>query len=180
MSDEPTTRATRPTDDSMDVVAEARSLRRRLLFWKRAAYLLLGLALVIAVVLGNRTTIRCRECEQALTHYAELVSKARLEQQPPEVVVSVWADLDPGEVALSPGHYALFVQNWFQPPGPEETRPLAMCGDSHVRLLNRGRHVLYRDAQRTFVRWVDEDEAQRLLKQIPRIGRIPPLSISKD
>lgn len=176
MSEDRSDLNSRRVDDSMDVVAEARSLRRRLLFWRRSAYLLLGLALVIAVVLGHRTTIRCRECEQSLAHYAAEARRIGLAQQPLEVVVPTWADLDPANVGLSPSHYALFVHNWVQRPLPGEFVPLAICGDSHVRLFNRGRYVLFRDEQRTYIKWIDESEAGSLLKSLPRSGRLRPLS----
>ncbi|MBN2561362.1 MAG: hypothetical protein JXQ75_10580 [Phycisphaerae bacterium] len=161
-------------DDSIAFYVEAQGLRRKLIFWRRAAWLLLGIALLISVVVWQRTTVRCRECRRALQHYAEMAHTHHLDQEPAEVLESQWQNFAKGPADLSAAHYALIVQNWLQTPPPGESLPLAICRDSHVGFFTRSRHVLFRDdAGRYTIKTLTEDEASPILAQIRQDDRSP-------
>jgi hypothetical protein len=128
-------------------------------FWQRAAWLLIGLVLLILVVAWQRTTVRRRECRQALEHHAEAARAVRLEQETVETLGSQWRQLDRGPVNFSSGHYALIAQNWLQTLEPEGSLPVAVCRDSHAGIISRGRHVLFREEGGMRVEWLAEEKA---------------------
>jgi hypothetical protein len=157
------------TEDAEQLVAEARSLRRRLLFWKRLGFFVLGLALFLAFLSWQRTTIRCRECVEALQRYTGMAQQARLETSVAETLQSQWEHFARGPVKLDAAHYLLIPENWRQIPAAGESLPLAICRDSHVSFIARGRYVLYRDAQSHItIKWLSEEEAAPILARAKR------------
>ena len=166
MSDTTRTPFTANGNDTVDIAAQARSLRRKLLFWRRVLLFVVGVAIIVVLVAWQRTTIRMRECAQALQHYAELAKASTLELGPPEAFEAQWQRLPKDRLSVSASHYSPLVQNWVRRAGPGEALPLAVCRDSHVVFLTRGRHVLYRDDQRDYVKWISEEQAEDILKGI--------------
>jgi hypothetical protein len=159
-----------PKDDSIDLAAQARSLRRTIVFWRRLAWLVLALALIVVVVAWQRTTVRCRECQQSLQQYGKTAVDLRLDREPAEVFEAQWQQLGKNWAGFSAGHYELLVQNWLRTPAPGEVIPLAVCRDSHVAFfLGRGRHVLFREPGKPVnVKWLSEEEARPLLERVRR------------
>ena len=155
-------------DEPIDPNSQARALRRRLTFWRRTAWLLFGIGVLVFVVTWHRGTVRRRECRQSLEWYARQAADSKLDQAPSEVLESHWRRLSKGEVNLSAGHYALIVQNWLQTPPPGESLPLAACRDPHVAIFTRGLHVLFRDENGTYIEWLAEDEAAPILARLRR------------
>lgn len=163
--------STRPSlpangNDYLDPAAEALSLRRKVLFWRRALLFVLGLAVLVVAVAWQRTALRSRECAHALRHYAELVQSSGLDRLSTEAFEIQWQRLSREGVNVSPTHYRPIPYNWMRRPAPNEVLPLAVCRDSHIAFLSRGRHVLFRDDQKTYVQWISEKEAELLLKGI--------------
>ncbi len=145
--------------DSVDLRTEARSLRRKVVFWRRAAFFLLGSVALFLVVAWQRTTVRRRECQQAITHFAEEARISKLDQVAVELLESQWEHLAKGPVKLEASHYEVFVQNWLQTPASGKSLPLAICRSSHPGILARGRHLLSRDERGMHIEWLAEEEA---------------------
>ena len=150
-------------DDEPDVVAESRSLQRKLIFWRRTAGMLLGMALVVGVVLWQRAEVQRQACAESLTYYAKLAHDTHLEEQPVRLLEAQWQTLNQLPKAeprsTSPRHYSLLVDHWHQTPRAGESLPLAVCNYPHFGLLAKGRHVLYHDSNGFHVEWVNEDIA---------------------
>jgi hypothetical protein len=150
-------------DDEPDVVAESRGLQRKLVFWRRAAGMLLGIALIVGIVLWQRAELQRRACAESLNYYAKLARETHLEEQPPRLLEAQWQTLnrlpkaDPKPV--SPKHYSLIVDNWDQTPRAGDSLPLAVCNYPHWGLFAKGRHVLYHDGNGFHIEWVAEDLA---------------------
>jgi hypothetical protein len=155
------------SEDEPDVLAESRSLQRKLVFWRRAAGLLVGIAVVVLIVFWQRAELRRRTCADSLAYYAKLAQKAHLEKQPPGLLDAQWQSLDQMAGAeskpVSPKHYSLIVENWGQTPRPGESLPLAVCNHTHLGLFAQGRNVLFRDADGYHVEWLSEDRAAPIL-----------------
>ncbi len=158
----------RRTNDSLGQVAEARSLQRKVAFWQRTAWLLIGLVLLILVVAWQRTTVRRRECRQALEHYAGAARTAGLDQETTETLESQWQQLARGPVNYSSGHYALIVPNWLQTLGAEQPLPIVVCRDSHAAVWSRGRHVLFREVGGMRIEWLVEEEVASIADRARR------------
>ncbi len=155
-----------PSDDrAEDFRAEARGLRRRLTFWRRAAWLLLGIVVLVSMLAWQRTTIRRRECRQAFEMYARQAEESSLSQAPAEVMELHWKQFARGSANFPPSHYALIVPNWLRTPGEHESLPLAVCEQSHPGVLKRGRHVLFRDRDRTYIVWMSDAEAAPIMAE---------------
>lgn len=168
MENSPPTSKRIQRDDSIDLAAQARSLRRTIVFWRRLAWLVLGLALIVVVVAWQRTTVRCRECERSLEQYGKAAVGLHLEREPIEMLESHWQQLSKKWAGFSAVHYELLVQNWLRTPAPGEVIPLAICRDSHVSFLGRGRYVLFREPGKVYVKWLSEDEAKPILERVHR------------
>jgi hypothetical protein len=152
-----------PSDDEPDLLAESRSLQRRLVFWRRVAGLLVGLVAIVLIVLWQRAELRRRTCADSLAYYGKLADAAHLERQPARLLEAQWQTLDqaPGaERKIVPSsHYSLVVEDWGQTPRKGESLPLAICNHTHLGLLAQGRNVLYRDTNGSHVEWLDEESA---------------------
>jgi hypothetical protein len=156
-----------PKDDTIDLVAEARRIKRTMLFWRRLVMLVLGLALLIVVVAWQRTTLRCRECAQSLQQYGSEAIESHLEREPLQMLDARWQQLSKEVPGFTAAHYELLPQNWLRTPGPGEVLPLAICRDDHVTFMGRGRHVLFREAGKpVYVKWLSEEEAKPILDQL--------------
>jgi len=150
-------------------LAAGRSLQRKLTFWRRAAWSVLGLVLIFTIVLWNRAVTHRRNCAGALELYARLANSARLEREPEEILKAQWQDIsrhaNEKPRPFPPSHYLLIVDNWGRVPIAGESIPLAVCSSPHLVLFSYGRHVLYRDDKGLHVKWVDEDTVQPILVQ---------------
>ena len=150
-------------DDELDVIARSRTLQRKLVFWRRTAGLLFGLALVVLMVLWQRAELHRKACQDSLTRYAKLAQEAHLEDQPSRLLEAQWEGLgqEPGKDlrSFSPQHYSLIIENWGQKPLPGESLPLAVCRDPHLVLFAQGRYVLFLDSNGYRVEWLSEEQA---------------------
>ena len=145
--------------------AEGRVLRRKLSFWRRTVWLLLGVIIVVAAVAYQRGIARRSSCKQSLEHFAELANRQRLETAPLELMDAEWRNLDSKTTARLPGHYELIVDNWLRQAVEGESLPLAVCGHAHQFQFSSGRHVLFREVGGDQVRWLAEAEALSIVKQ---------------
>jgi hypothetical protein len=154
-----------------DLVVETQMLRRKLNFWQRTVWLLVGAVVILGTVVWQRGELRRRECLQALQYYAEQARRDRLGRQDPAILEQQWQSLNPGPAKLSPIHYDLIVQNWLATPKADEKLPLAVCRESHFLMLSRGRHVLFRDPKGEPVEWMSEDAAMDIVAQALKDNR---------
>lgn len=151
-------------DEESTLVAESRSLQRKLKFWRRAAWLLVGMVLVVAAMAWKRADTHRHNCCLALERCADLAQAAQLDKEPPTLVKEQWRGLGRDSIkgpaaAFRPDHYLLIIQNWGQAPMPGESLPLAVCSSPHLVLFSYGRHVLVRDTDGYHVVWYDENRA---------------------
>jgi len=163
MTNHPTQQDLQPSDGSGDLIAETRSLRRRVEFWQRAVWLIVGAVVIVATVIWQRGEIRRRECYQSLESYAEEASRRRLSEQHPTIFEQQWQNLEKGQAKFSPFHYDLIVENWRINAKPGEVLPLAVCRDSHLLMFMQGRNVLLRDAEAVRVEWRSELAAAEIV-----------------
>lgn len=161
-----------PNDsDSMDLVSQTRSLRRKVTFWRRAAWMILGAAAVFLIVFWNRGETRRRECRASLQHYLELAHSAKLATQRADLIELHWNQFEPPTVGLSPMHFDLIVRNWGTLPKAGERIPLAICRDRHITTLSIGRHLLYATEKGLAITWLDEEAAQEYVEDARRDNR---------
>ncbi|HVP10351.1 MAG TPA: hypothetical protein VMV94_04090 [Phycisphaerae bacterium] len=151
-------------DDEPDVLAGGQVLQRKMVFWRRTAGLLLGLALVVVFVFWQRAELRRKTCADSLAYFGKLAQEAHLaDQRDPFLLDNQWQTIDqsPGAEAksVSPKHYSLILENWGQTPRPGESLPLAVCNHTHLGLFFTGRNVLFHDASGYHVRWLSEEQA---------------------
>lgn len=150
----------RPTlESSEDAIAETQALRRKVVFWRRVAWLALGGAAIFLMVVWTRGQARQRECFEALTRFAESSQTSQLSAQHPEILEQQWQSLEQTPSGNAPDHYDLIVKNWVARQAPGEELPLAVCRDSHLLLFSSGRHVLRRTESGFRVDWLDEKDA---------------------
>ena len=154
--------------DTMDLVAQTRSLRRKLTFWRRAAWLILGGGAIFAAVVWNRGESHQRVCYAALDHYARLAIKSKLEDQRPEILEQQWQILDQGDTRISAIHYNLIVKNWLSTPKPGESLNLAVCREPHVTLLSQMRHLLRRTDAGISIEWISDEAAAPIVAEALR------------
>lgn len=147
---------------------EARSLRRRVLFWRSiAGLLLLGITLAAALFTLRRIGLRDR-CRLALEHFARSAIAARLADAPLETRVLQWQTIDAANESYYPSHFRIFPGNWRTTTTEPERTPLAVCEESHGIILDTGRHVLYRENGQLVVDWVTESAAGEMAEQARR------------
>ena len=159
----------RPLDaDSMDLVAQTRHLRRKVTFWRRMAWMIFGAAAVFGIVFWNRGETRRRECRDTLEHYAEFAAQAKLGNQRPELLELQWNQFEQPVPGSSPVHYDLILHKWSAVPVPGEKIPLAVCRDRHITTLSIGRHVLMNTDKGYRVVWMNEAEAETILRDARR------------
>jgi len=154
-----------------DLVVETRMLRRKLNFWQRTVWLLLGAVVILGTVVWQRGELRRRECFQSLEYFAKLAHDNQLGRQDPAILEQQWQALEPGMAKLSPIHYDLIVQNWLATPKADEKLPLAVCRESHFLMLSRGRHVLFRDVMGEHIEWDPEDAAADIVAKALKDNR---------
>jgi len=146
-----------------DLLNETRTLQRRVNFWQRTAWLLLGGVVIVGTIIWQRGELRRRECYQSLDYYAGLARRAQLGRQHPEILEQQWQSFDKGMVKLTAIHYDLIVQNWLATPKPGERLPLAVCRESHFLTLSLGRYVLFHGEDGDRIEWRSEEKAQELV-----------------
>lgn len=154
-----------PDDRTDGFRVEALGLRRKLAFWRRAAWLLLGVLVLVSVLAWQRMAIRHRECRQAFEQYAGQVEAMFPSHAPAEVLESQWRQLDQGATNIFPQHYALVPRNWRRTPGENESLPMAVCRESHLSITGRGRHVLFCGEDGLYIEWLTEDEVASIVAQ---------------
>jgi len=145
-------------DDSVDLVTEARRLRRRLNFWRRVAWIAVSAVALVILVVWTRGKLRQDRCLASLKAYLEQAERLGFDNESPELLPLQWLELDVEPTHYPPDHYLLFVQNWLQRPAFGEKLPLAVCRESHPTLITRGRHVLRRTAAGDEIVWLTEEQ----------------------
>jgi hypothetical protein len=150
-------------DDELHDLAQSRSLRRKLVFWRRTAWLLFGIVVIIGVVFWQRAELHRRACGRTLEYYGRLAQKSQLEKEPARLLQLQWLHLEQGRQTYSPAHYALVIDNWNQTPQAGESLNLAICGDPHSTLIGEGRNVLVRDQSGYHVEWLKEESAKSIV-----------------
>jgi hypothetical protein len=151
--------------DSMDLVTEARSLRRRLVFWRRTAWLALGIAGIVLLLMWQRGQQHQRSCRQSLEGHFREAQRRDLKRFPPELLEQEWRQMPPtgGEV-LSAHHYNLIVRNWHTTPVPGEPLPMVVCDAPHAAIPFGRRNVLFYDGQTVTVQWLTESAAEPIIQ----------------
>jgi hypothetical protein len=160
----------RAAAEAEDLLAETRSLRRRLEFWQRMVWLLAGAVVIIGTVVWQRGELRRRECYQSLEYYAEQAVQRRLSDQHLSILEQQWQALDKGPAKVTAIHYDLIAANWLVTPKPDEELPLAVCRESHFLAMSRGRHVLYRSARGFRIEWMSAEAADPFVAEAARGG----------
>ncbi len=154
--------------DGLDLAAETQALRRKVTFWRRSAWLVLGGAALVGFIAWHRGEIRRRECFAALTHFAEVARDSKLSEQHPEILESFWQSFDPAPNGNSAMHYDLIVRNWAATPRPGDSLPLAVCRERHLSTTAKGRHVLMKTADGYEIVWKSEDEVGEIVAEARR------------
>lgn len=151
--------------DSMDLVAQTRALRRKVTFWRRTAWLVIGGAIVFGAVFYSRGETRRRECRESLDHYARMATRFNLAEQHPDILEQQWDEFEQLAGGTSPQHYDLIVRNWAKLPKAREQIPLAVCRDRHVTSVAIGRHVLMKTADGHKLVWMAEEDASNIVRE---------------
>jgi hypothetical protein len=154
--------------DTMDLVAQTRSLRRKLTFWRRLAWLVLGAGAIFVAVLWNRGESHRRLCGAALDHYVKLADKSKLAGQRPEILEQQWQIMEQASTSNPTTHYNLIVKNWQVTPKPGEVLDLAVCREPHFTLLSQMRHVLRRDVSGPSIEWITDEQAAAIVAEAQR------------
>lgn len=142
---------------------EARFQRRRAAFRRRTTSVLIGLVLVVALALWQRSRSVLQRCQTSLSMYGASATHAHLEREHVELIASSWDALDIG-ATFAPAHYHVFSDNWLKRPEKSEAVPLAICDTTHGSVTGRGRWLLVRTTNGLETRWVDEAGAKALLE----------------
>lgn len=147
-----------------DELVESRTLRRKLIFWRRVAGSSIGIVLVIVMVLWQRGHARQQECRMALEYYAQFAQSGELAGTSPALLRAQWDNLR-GEAVfrVSPSQYRLIIENWGITPTPGKQIPLAVRRNALSLLYTKGRHVLFRDENGYHVEWLSENEARPIV-----------------
>lgn len=151
--------------DSRDLIAQTRALRRKVTFWRRTAWLLLGGAIVFGAVFYSRGETRRRECRESLEHYAKMATRFKLAEQHPDILEQQWDEFEQLAGGTSPQHYDLIVRNWAKLPKAGEQIPLAVCRDRHVTSVAIGRHVLMNTVEGHELVWTAEEDAVNIVRE---------------
>ena len=151
-----------PGDDSVDLLTQTQSLRRKVVFWRRTAGIVLTTAALILIVAWNRGEVRRRECFDALKQLTTTAQRVKLTEQDPGILEDQWRQFATSEGGFTAAHYNLIVHNWAARLLPGEDLPLAVCRESHLSTFSRGRHVLHKTAGGLKIIWMDEKVANNL------------------
>ncbi len=155
--------------DSMDLVSQARSLRRKLVFWRRTAWLALGMACIVLIILWQRGQQHRHACEQSLRGYFREAMRRDLARQPREVLEEEWNRIaPPGGEMISAHHYNLIVRNWHTTPVAGELLPMAVCNVPHASIPRACRNVLMYDGQQVKVFWMADASLGEIIKSAER------------
>jgi hypothetical protein len=147
-----------PRETELDELrSETQSLRRRLNFWQRAAWLLVGCGVIVGTIIWQRGELRRRECANSLEYHASRAERIQLGSQSPDILEHQWQFMEQGLARAAPMHYDLIVHNWRTTPSGSESLPLAVCRESHFLALSRGRNVLRRVGDRFEIVWMSEE-----------------------
>ncbi len=133
--------------------------RRKLELWRRLVLLFVGLLVLAALVVWQRSEVRRRECRHAFEQHVERILALGLDHGPAEELTAQWQQLSKGPIRPRASHYVLIVDNWTKAPHAGEPNPLAVCRESHAAMLSSGRNVLFRDAAETRIEWLTEEAA---------------------
>lgn len=149
---------------------EARSRRLRRIFWRRTAWLLAGLAVLVVVFAWQLGQTRRANCRTALEHFARLAQDSDLASTPSQLLGQQWAGLRTDKASFPSSHFALITFNWPLSVKGDERLPLAVCEKPHRILLHRGRHVLFRTADGEKLEWLPEDEAAEIFRSAEKLA----------
>lgn len=158
-------------DASEDSLSQTQALRRKVIFWRRIAWLALGGASIVLLVIWTRGQTRRQECYAALKAYADMAWKLKLAEQHPSILEQQWQEFDQSALDLSPEHYDLIAKNWAVRPGPNEDIVLAVCRDPHLLVFSSGRHVLKRHGEGFIIEWLSEAEAAPIAAEARKDNR---------
>lgn len=147
-----------------EIANDAIALRRKVVFWRRVVWMILGTVAILLAVLWNRYETRRRECRDALQYDSELAKKVDLAHEHVNILEQQWQLFDSSSKSNSPRHYDLIAQNWAVIPAAGEKVPLAVCADAHLELFSRGRHVLFNTLEGMRVDWLSDEEAQPIVE----------------
>lgn len=151
-----------------DLLNETRMLRRRVNFWQRTAWLLLGGVVIVGTVIWQRGELRRRECAKSLHDLAVNAFQNKIEHQNRTILEQQWLTTDHSNTTFEPIHYDLVVENWVIQPKPGETLPLAVCRETHFLAFSRGRNVLLRDDKGLRVEWRSDEAAAAIVQLAAR------------
>lgn len=155
--------------DSMDLVSQARSLRRKLVFWRRTAWLALGMAGIVLIILWQRGQQHRHACEQSIRAYFREAQRLDLTKHPPELLEEEWRRITPpGGEMISAHHYNLIVRNWHTTSVAGELLPMVVCGMPHASLPRACRNVLMYDGQQMKVYWMADASLNEIVKSAER------------
>jgi hypothetical protein len=147
-----------------EIANDAIALRRKVVFWRRVVWMILGAAAILLTVVWNRYETRRRECRDTLLYNAELAKKVDLAHEHVSILEQQWQMFDIPSKGSSPRHYDLIARNWAVIPAAGEKVPLAVCADAHLDLFTRGRHVLFNTLEGMRVDWLSDEEAQSIVE----------------
>ncbi len=158
-------------DPAEESLSQTQALRRKVIFWRRIAWLALGGASIVMLVIWTRGQTRRQECYAALKSYAEMARNLKLAEQHPSILEQQWQEFDQSTLDLSPEHYDLIAKNWAARPGPNEDIVLAVCRDPHLLVFSSGRHVLKRHGDGFIIEWLSESEAAPIAAEARKDNR---------
>jgi len=150
--------------DLKGIGSEARSRQLRRIFWRRAAWLVVGLAAVVVVFWLQLGQGHRAACGTALQQYARLAHDSNLASTPSQILVQQWAGLRTEKIDFPSAHFALITYNWPLSAKGDEKLPLAVCATPHRILFQRGRHVLFRTGTGEKIEWLTGREAEEIFR----------------
>lgn len=155
--------------DSMDMVSQARSLRRKVVFWRRMAWLALSMAGIVLIILWQRGQQHQHVCEQSMRAYFREALRRDLAKLPRELLEEEWRRLPPpGGEMITAQHYNLIVRNWHTTPIAGEPVPMAVCATPHASIPRACRNVLMYDGQQVKVFWMADASLNEIVKSAER------------
>ncbi|HWL93060.1 MAG TPA: hypothetical protein VNT79_05970 [Phycisphaerae bacterium] len=152
------------TDATPVANQEAMALRRKVQFWRRAAWLMGGLVVLVVIVAAQRSESSRIECIESLQLYTVKAADHKLEETAPELVAVVWEGLVVLGASQNADHYAVIGGNWSR-VASDASFPVAICRHPHVSLFGRGRNVLYKEGEEFTTGWLTESAAAPILRE---------------
>lgn len=149
---------------------EARSRRLRRIFWRRMAWLLVGLAAVVVVFAWQLGRSRRTTCRTTLEHFAQLAQESDLASAPSQLLGQQWRGLRSDKTGFPSSHFAVITFNWPLSVKGDEKLPLAVCEKAHRILFLGGRHVLFRTVDGVKIEWLSGDRADEVFRSAEKFA----------